>query len=457
MVFSAIPFEAWPTEVDVMGQVPFTSHVKLSRYLASSFSEADDGDKPRVVCPPGNDMCYCAEGHRCIQSFPEGPQAQGVDFQEYIEGCPANEEGDGWISPYMFNSKNQLCADEKCTCVLKREPNEDAPQFSMVPSLKGDWRLVKNRYEMPKSLTEDFVDSVRGEEEGKEGGAIKDSIWLTADEWKNQYPEVMANMNRVMRTMHRKVVAIESMFEEPTDPGAEGKDNPALGPQPPPEAVPKEIPAQTVKDDEGERTAKLIMAEFRVFQQMCSRLQTQAQALGLANDGEGGLNCFDDYRERLRLEETSRAVAQLGLSATPGMAEFLNTLKLPSKEHGYRNLLIVGQLVRDMGPDENDALWLPRPPNPHPPTLPEEMKESQPKEDDKSEVDPTEGTDPSPQSMVFDVQAAAAMAGWAASRPFSRWSRRRRSRAPRDMSDFLTSSNKCRERYLPEELGQFLA
>merc|ERR1712070_37347 len=159
---------------------------------------------------------------------------------------------------------------------------------------------------------------------GKEaGGGIKAPIWLSAEEWKKEYPEVMANMNRVMRTMHRKVIALESMFEEPKDPDQEGKEDPALGPQPPPQAVPKEPPAQKKEDDQGERISKLIMMEFRMFQQMCTRLQSSAQALGLADDGEGGLNCFDDFKERQRLEDTERKLQNLAQTGTPGMASFL--------------------------------------------------------------------------------------------------------------------------------------
>merc|ERR1711907_810553 len=107
---------------------------------------------------------------------------------------------------------------------------------------------------------------------------------------------------------------------------------------------------------------------------MCRRLQSSAQQLGVADDGEGGLNCFDDYKERMRMEDTEKALLQLNISAQPGGAEFLNTLKLPSKEHGTRNVLIVMNLARDMGPDDNDAFWLPRPPSPHAPVLPEEPK-----------------------------------------------------------------------------------
>merc|ERR1712192_102533 len=112
--------------------------------------------------------------------------------------------------------------------------------------------------------------------------------------------------------------------------------------------------------------------------------------------------------------DTERALSQLGQTATPGMAEFLNTLKLPPKDHGYRNLLIVMQLVRDMGPDENDALWLPRPPNPHPPLLPQELEKGQGSaaDDEHADADPSDGTSATPQAIVFDVKAAAALAGY---------------------------------------------
>lgn len=428
MVFGQFPFEEWATEAGLLGQVAIPSHGRPSRHLFSAFT-ADDA-KPRSVCPPGKDHCFCTEGHKCIQSWSKGPNAAGADFVDYIEGCPADADGNGWISPFQFNKNNPLCADDKCTCVLKQEPNVDGPQFTMIPSLKGKWRLVKNRYEMPKSLTDKFVNAVRGGEEENEGGA-KEPVWLTGDEWVKEYPEVKANMNRIMRTMHRKLIAIESMFEEPKSYEDEGKEDPTLGPKPPDAAVPETPPVITAMDDQGERAAKLIMTEFRMFQQMCRRLQTSAQALGQADDGEGGLNCFDDYKERVRLEDVEKSLEQLGQVATPGQAEFLNTLKMPAKEHGTRNLLVVMGLVRDMGPDETSAFWLPRPPSAHPPILPSSPKPPLPLDEqaeanaNKEEPSEEEGGTSS-QSMAIDVKAAAAMTGWA-SRPASR----RPSRHPR--------------------------
>lgn len=425
-----------------MGQVVIPSHGTSSRHLFSAFTDLDAA-KPRVNCPPGKDMCYCAEGHKCVQSFPGGPNSMGADYVDYIDGCPAVAEGDSWISPFQYNNKNPLCAMDKCQCVLREEPNGDLPQFVKIPSNTGSWRLLKNRYEMPKALTEKFVDAVRGNEEENEAGGAKEPVWLTGPDWKEEYPEVKANMNRVMRTLHKKVIAIESMFEEPKTAEDEGKENPTLGPQPPivpAPAKPHEISAQ---DDQGERSAKLLMTEFRVFQQMCRRIQASAQALGMADDGEGGLNCYDDYKERMRMEDTEKALMQLGQYATPGQAEFLNTLKMPPKEHGQRNLLIVMGLVRDMGPDESGAFWLPRPPSAKPPVLPEPPK---PKDEGEDDDKAHEGEDPSEggassQSMAFDVRAAAAMVGWAATRSGLSWSHRR-PREARRMSDFLTP-NKC--------------
>ena len=46
-------------------------------------------------------------------------------------------------------------------------------------------------------------------------------------------------MNRVIRAMHRKVMAIESMLEVPKSLAEEAKEDPALGPQPPEVEVPK--------------------------------------------------------------------------------------------------------------------------------------------------------------------------------------------------------------------------
>merc|ERR1711862_833667 len=154
-----------------------------------------------------------------------------------------------------------------------------------------------------------------------------------------------------MRAMHKKVVAIESMFEEPKTNEDDAAGNPILGPQPPKMPPPPGGPeAQTSDDVEGERNAKLLMTEFKMFQQMCKRLQNSAQALGEANDGEGGLNCFDDYREKTRLEDVEKALQNIEETAKPGGASFLNTLKMPPKLHGTRNLLVVMGLVRDLGP-----------------------------------------------------------------------------------------------------------
>merc|ERR1712070_998862 len=170
------------------------------------------------------------------------------------------------------------------------------------------------------------------------------------------------------------------------------------------------------------------MTEWRMFQQLCRRLQQSAQTLGEANDGEGGLNCFDDYKEKQRIEDVEKALQNLAQTAQPGGAEFLNTLKMAPKDHATRNLLIVMGLVRDMGPDKSDAFWLPRPPSPHPPVLPEPPVPPKPGEEEKP--------DASEQSMAFDVQAAAALNGWLASRTSVRWPHRRPREAGR-MNEFL--------------------
>merc|ERR1712023_351337 len=119
------------------------------------------------------------------------------------------------------------------------------------------------------------------------------------------------------------------------------------------------------------------MIEFRSMQQQCKRLQRAAQAMGMADDGEGGLNCFDDYREKMRLEDTEKAIASLATASTPGMAEFLSTLKMPKRGMGTRNMLTVMGIVRDMGPDDSKVAWLPRPSQPEPPTLPEAIKKAE--------------------------------------------------------------------------------
>jgi len=414
-------FEAWPAEAGWMGQVTVPTQASSSRRLFTAFTE---DAKPRVVCPAGKDSCYCAEGHKCVQSWPQGPQAQGADYVDYIDGCPAGEQGMAWISRGHYNKNNPLCADDKCVCVLENEPNADAPEFVMAPPIKGNWSTLKNRYEMPKCLTDKFVNAVRSGEEYKVGGA-KEPVWLTGEDWVKQYPDVKANMNRVMRTVHRKVMAIESMMEEPKAPEDDVKLDPSLGPEAPKAPIPKMSPAQTAEAEAGERAAKLLMTEFRMFQQMCKRLQASAQALGEANDGEGGLNCFDDYKEKTRLEDAEKAIQLMSQTASASQAEFIGTLKMAPNDAATRNVLVVAGLIRDMGPNESDAFWLPRPQNAPPPVIPGAPKPAQAEEEsDDHAVDPSEGT--SAQSMAFDVKAAAAMTGWA-----SRPAPRRPSRNPR--------------------------
>jgi len=403
MVLGGLPFDLWPTEVSVAPQWSLPRHLKpLAHDLLTSFAAngLPKKEKPRTICPPGSDQCYCAEGHKCVQSWPQGKEANGADYQEYIEGCPAKPQGLDWIARDHFNSKNPLCEKEKCICVLENEPNADAPEFIQVPSLKGDWRTMKRRYEMPKALTERFVNAVRGGEEEDERPP-KEPNWLTAEDFKKEYPEVKANMNKIMRAMHRKVIAIESMLEEPEPPGTEALRDPTLGPQPPASALPEEMPAQSAADDQGERTATLVMTEFRKFQEVCKRLQSSAQALGLANDGEGGLNCFDDYKERLRMEDTLDAIKALKMSGTPGKAAFINTLKMPMKDHANNNLLVVMSIIRDMGPNDSNAAWLPRAREKDAPILPTKTKPPD---------------EPDEQGIVFDPWAAAALQGWMSTR-----------------------------------------
>lgn len=344
---------------------------------AAAAAAAAEPPKPRFTCPPGKDHCFCAEGHRCVMSWPFGENSQGADYMEYMDGCPADKKGLKWISRDHYSKENDLCKDDKCQCVLEREPNNDAPEFVKVPSVDGEYALMKKRYEMPKAFTERFVERVRGGEEGEELGQLKPPVWLTSDKWIQEYPEVKANMNRIMRTMHRKVMAIESMFEVPKTAQMEAKDDPTLGPQPPVVEVPEKPHEQTPLDDEGERASKMLITEFRLFQQQCKRLQQTAQSLGQADDGEGGLNCYDDYKEKKRIEDAAEAIAKIQEMARPGEAEFLSTLKLPRQASGTRNLLTVLGTVRDMGPDENDQQWLPTPSAPAPPVLPEEITKAQ--------------------------------------------------------------------------------
>lgn len=415
MVLSGLSFDEWPPEANILAQFSLPRSVKpLGHDLFSAFAapaglKKGKGKKPRVICPPGKDQCYCAEGHKCIQSWPWGHEANGEDFVEYIEGCPGKPQGMEWIARDHFNKKNPLCEKEKCTCVLENEPNSDAPEFAEIPSGKGEWRTLKRRYEMPKALTERFVNAVRGGEEEDERPP-KEPNWLTADEFKKEYPHVKKNMNRIMRAMHRKVIAIESMIEEPEPPGTEGRRDPTLGPQPPPIAVPPELPAQNAADDQGERSATLLMTEFRKFQEVCKRLQAGAQALGMANNGEGGLNCFDDYKERQRMEDTLDTIKTIKQTGAPGKAQFLNTLKMPMKDHANNNLLIVMGIIRDMGPNDSNAAWLPRARDKDAPILPAKAKAKPAEEEDKSTEESTE------QRMPFDPLAAAALAGWLSAR-----------------------------------------
>merc|ERR1712048_639673 len=98
----------------------------------------------------------------------------------------------------------------------------------------------------------------------------------------------------------------------------------------------------------------------------------------------------------------------LRASGMPGKAQFLNTLKMPAKDHSSRNLLVVMGIIRDLGPNDSDAAWLPRPKMEDAPVIkspPKSKKPAEPEEPSETE-----------QAMRFDPWAGAALIGWLASR-----------------------------------------
>merc|ERR1711862_173841 len=87
-------------------------------------------------------------------------------------------------------------------------------------------------------------------------------------------------------------------------------------------------------------------------------------------------------------------------SGAPGKAEFLSTLKMPPKAHSSRNLMTIMSIVRDMGPNDSEAAWLPRTKMADPPI--DEGKEG----DHSSEQ--AEHKDEHEQAMAFDPWLGAA-------------------------------------------------
>merc|ERR1711904_15507 len=80
---------------------------------------------------------------------------------------------------------------------------------------------------------------------------------------------------------------------------------------------------------------------------------------------------------------------------------------MPMKDHANNNLLIVMGIIRDMGPNDSDAAWLPRARDKDAPILPEKVEPKKPEE-------PEDSTE---QGIAFDPWAAAAFAGWLSTRP----------------------------------------
>mmetsp|Transcript_136743 Transcript_136743/g.251413 ORF Transcript_136743/g.251413 Transcript_136743/m.251413 type:complete len:114 (+) Transcript_136743:3-344(+) len=53
------------------------------------------------------------------------------------------------------------------------------------------------------------------------------------------------------------------------------------------------------------------------YQGLCSGLQSTARKLGMANDGEGGLNCYNDYKEKKKLYDSMGLVMEVTTAIIP--------------------------------------------------------------------------------------------------------------------------------------------
>lgn len=275
--------------------------------------------KPREICD-SDETCRCAEGHRCIQTWPVGSPrddkkldwSKGADEvlkQEpgFVLGCPVTRAGHDLIGFDRYNKGNQECVDGRCLCVLRKDIDDGTgTEKRLIPSQTGDAKTLLPRFPMP-NLDEKFVEQITSDGEKNKGTVVQpeplffDGIgWQIAfkTKYKDNMLKIMDHMNDKMKSLEKDIDAEYKRWEKSTAP------DPKKG-----EPMTSEQKENLKKLGDLDVKAAETFEQAQNLQMVCSKMEDAAQRFGLADFGEAkGLNCHLDPKEK---EEMFKAMDKL--------------------------------------------------------------------------------------------------------------------------------------------------
>jgi len=277
-----------------------------------------DGEKPRETC--GDDgVCKCAEGHRCVQTWPPGNvrPKEPLDFSQGVEpvlaedpqfvlGCPIVREGHDLISRTGYHSLNTECVARKCMCVLSTDPDDgETTQIIKIPSVSGTPKSLIPRFYMP-DLDDKFVAQVLGDSKDKGATFSPEPLMMDPKTWMQKFPQMKKNMAKIMEHFNKEMKKLETDIQTAHKQFEKEQENP---PKPLAEDASKEERQARALEEAKKANAEVKLSaraadtfeQFHSFQSVCTKMEQQAQRMGLADYGEAkGLNCHMDPEEKTK-------------------------------------------------------------------------------------------------------------------------------------------------------------
>jgi hypothetical protein len=279
---------------------------------------------------------------------------------QYILGCPVTREGHDLISRTGYNKLNAECAAGKCVCVLSADPDDgESQEVIKIPSVVGTPKALTPRFFMP-NLDDKFVSEVLGGKKDKGYSFSPEPLMMDPKMWHQNFPKMKANMqkimdhfNKEMTNVERDVTAAYRAWEKEQDANTvlkalkvgdrirakEAFETDGKGKEvreilrkdagtvkkvnadgsvlvdfddiEKEQLISKSSYSKLEKDDSRkqialETKAADVFEQYHSFQTVCSKMEQNAQRMGLADNGEAkDLNCHLDPKEK---EEAYKAM-----------------------------------------------------------------------------------------------------------------------------------------------------